>query len=175
MNRLARLYWTARALGWENVPRRAWYVAQDKLGLKQRRLPGGELPPAELASHFTAEYRAADALDHWRRRVEKFFAPPEQIADMRDALCRTVEQPVWDEQVGRWVGGLPQGQMRLFSHVEADVGWPVRFNRDPLHQVDWPTGRHWTKYGQFDPALADLKCVWEASRFSVAYTLGAIT
>ena len=171
MNKLQRIYYTAAALGWDNVARRVWQLAKGKLGISQRRLPGGALPADELRHKFTPIYSAASVAEHWRRRAERFFFPPAQRASLRAALERVADAATWDEQVTRVVRGLAAGHMPQFSHQWAEVGIPPRFNRDPLHRVDWPTGRHWSTYQQFDPHLADMKCVWEPSRFSWAFTL----
>jgi hypothetical protein len=171
MNRLIQAFWVGQALGWENVPRRIWHIAKGKLGVNRRRLPGGELESGELRNQFVADYRADDALDHWRRRAERFFVGPRTIEPLRDALGHVVDEGTWQATAWEQVASLPRGWMRLFNHIDAPVGWPPDFNRNPLHGIAWPTGEHWSAYQQFDPELGDLKCVWEASRFSVAYLL----
>lgn len=172
MNKLARTYWTLRALGWDNVPRRVWQVAKGKLGVHQRTLPGGELSPERMQANFVVDYRREDAPAHWRRRAGRFFLTPDRLNLIRAALPRIADEARWREYVGKQAAELHRGRMLFFSHHWVDVGWPVKFNRDPMHGVDWPTGKHWSTYKQFDPALDDIKCVWEASRFAWAFALG---
>jgi len=171
MNSLERAYWTIRALGWDNVPRRIGHLAKNRLGVPKRVLPGGELPPEKLQRQFTADYNEAQALDRWRDRAGRFLFSPADVEALRGALPRIVDEDLWQTSVRRLVEQLPRGQLEMFHRFSVDAGWPVRFNRDPLHGVSWPTGRHWSDYGHFNAALKDIKCVWEASRFSVAYAL----
>ncbi|MBI2824143.1 MAG: alginate lyase family protein [Planctomycetia bacterium] len=171
MNRLARLYWIVRGVGWENVPRRAWHIAKGRLGLDSRRRLVRRLAAGCLAEQFVADYRPEDALTHWRGRAERFFVGPRQMAGLRTALAQVADAELWQRHVGEQVALLPQGKMRFFNHAVSDTGWPVDFNRDPLSGISWPTGLSWRSYRQFDPKYADLKCVWEASRFSVAWAL----
>ena len=70
------------------------------------------------------------------------------------------------------VEALPARPDAVVPSSPGHVGWPVDFNRDPLHGVAWPTGQSRRSYRQFDPRYKDLKCVWEASRFQVGFLLG---
>ena len=171
MNTLAKIYWTARGIGPENVLRRCWHVLQGKLGIHRLRIPAGELPAEHFRRQFVETYQPADDPTHWRKRVSRFFVDPERLADMTPALRTVVDDECWRSCVTDVTKNLQQGRMRFFSRFFADVGWPVAFNRDAVNHVDWPTGRHWSTYAQFDPNLSDMKCVWEPSRFSNAYLL----
>jgi len=165
------MYWMARAVGPGNLPRRIWHAMKGKLGIHRLRLPGGELPTERLRKQFIDTYEPPRAVDHWRERASKFFVCPERLAAVTAALRELVDDERWDRQVHDVVESLRQGRMRFFGRFFVDTGWPVTFNRDPVNKVDWPTGRHWSTYDQFDPHLSDMKCVWEASRFSNAYLL----
>jgi len=171
MNKLAKIYWATRAVGIDNLPRRVLQLARSRLGILHRRLPGGELPREQLIANLVEDYRPAEALDWWRRRVSGFFVSPERLGGLRDAVGQVAGCDLWQGRVSRIVDDLEQGRMLLFSHIPAEVGFPPAFNRDPIHRIDWPVGRHWTTYDQFNRDLADLKCVWEASRFPWAFFL----
>lgn len=171
MNELQRLYYTAQAVGWENLPRRVWQVVKSRTGIDRRMLPGGELPPDRLRRHFVAGYQPADARRHWEARAARFFFTAQSKAVLADRLRDLIDDQTWSRRVSQPVQQLRAGRMLLFSRHEVEVGTPPRFNRDPIHGLDWPTPRHWTTYGQFVPGLRDLKCVWEASRFSWAFLL----
>ncbi len=171
MNRIVRAYWTVRAVGVDNIPRRVWQMLGGRLGLLRRKLPGGELPPAELRSQFTADYDASEALPRWRERAKKFFFAPTDGPALGAALRRAVDDHVWGESTGKLVQNLADGRMPFFSHTLVNVGRPINFNRDHFHGLDWPTGAHWSNYVQFAGRLKDIKCVWEPSRFTWAYAL----
>ena len=171
MNRLARLYWTMQAVGWENVPRRAWHIIRGRLGLDASDRLRNELLKGHTDQEFLPGYRPADALDRWRRRAERFFTGPTHQPDLQSALARLIDEATWQQRVSARVESLSQGRMLLFHHHLSQVGWPVDFNRDPLHDVHWPTGLSRRSYRQFDPGYKDLKCVWEPSRFQAAFLL----
>jgi hypothetical protein len=171
MNRLARMYWIVRAVGWENVPRRAWHIVKGRLGLDRSDRLKHELSNGHLERAFTDGYAVDDALTHWRRRAERFFTGPTQIERLRPVLRDVADDARWSEHVGKLVEALPAGRMLLFHHHLAKVGWPVDFHRDPLHDIAWPAGQSRRSYKQFDPRYKDLKCLWEASRFQVGFLL----
>ena len=171
MNRLQRAYYTAQAVGWENLPRRVWQIAKGKFGMSRRSLPGGELSPEALRAHFVDDYRPDDASRFWRERSARMFIAPHPRASFTGALQTLVDEDTWRHRVSAVTAQLGAGQVPFFNHQFVDCGTPLDFNRDPIHSVTWPTGRHWSTYVQFDPVLSDIKCVWEASRFSWAYTL----
>jgi hypothetical protein len=171
MNRLTKTYWTVRAVGVDNIPRRVWQMLGGRLGLLRRKLPGGELSPAQLRAQFTDDYEPAQAMQRWRARADGFFFSPKDAPALGQALHRVVDDATWDASTGELVRQLAAGRMPFFSHTLVEVGRPVNFNRDHFHGLDWPTGHHWSNYVQFAGRLKDIKCVWEPSRFTWAYAL----
>ena len=170
MNRIVRMYWIARALGLRNLPRRLWREFKLRTGILQRQLPGRELTQAEMRKRFVRDYDPAQAFEHWQKRSATVLGG-KPLSEYRDMLCDLVDEKTWQEHVGRRVDGIERGQFEMFSHLVVDVGLIPDFNRDPIHETQWPTGQHWTTYKQFDPERSDLKCVWELSRFTWAYHL----
>jgi hypothetical protein len=171
MNSLLRWYWIGRALGWENVPRRVRFMAMRKLGAERRALPPGEVPADFWQNVFTSDYRAEDAAQHWRKRASRFFIDPERAPAIRAALPQVVDDALWQASVTDQVERLPCGELKFFDHRFHQVGWPVRFHFDPINDCEWPEGVPASQINQLDPRRQDIKCVWEASRFSVAYAL----
>lgn len=171
MNSLLRWYWIARGLGWDNLPRRAWFLAQRKLGLERRRLPPGEAPRDVLRRQFIADYDSQDAPEHWRSRARRFFFDADRAPGMHALLESQISASLWNEQVTEQVRRLERGALKYFGHGFHDVGWPVHFHFDPIHNVEWPNGVSAAAIDQLDPRRQDIKCAWEASRFSVAYAL----
>lgn len=170
MNSLQRAYWIFRAVGWDNVPRRALHMLRRRFGGHERRLPSGELPPNDLRRRFVEEYDDESA-NWWRNRAKLFFVNPDRARSVSQSMTHVVDDDTWQQHVTCEVEDLREGRLLLFGHHRVDGGRPIQFNRDHLHLVDWPTDRHWSRYDQFDPSLDDLKCVWEPSRFSFAYAL----
>ncbi|MFP4106088.1 MAG: alginate lyase family protein [Phycisphaerae bacterium] len=65
-----------------------------------------------------------------------------------------------------------EGQYLMFSHWYGDLGWPPDFSKDPKNGLHWSAGEHWLDSPDSLGGGADIKLVWEASRFSLAYYLG---
>src|SRR5690606_14196729 len=63
------------------------------------------------------------------------------------------------------------GDYRFFSKWYGELGWPPNFNRDPVNLIDWPVGEHWLRTARSGPPRDDIKLVWEASRWSLAFDL----
>ncbi|NLT74342.1 MAG: heparinase, partial [Chloroflexi bacterium] len=63
------------------------------------------------------------------------------------------------------------GELTWFSHHAFTVGSPPSWFTDPFtgHAIDHT--QHWSLIPDFDPAAADIKCIWEPSRFHWALTL----
>lgn len=58
------------------------------------------------------------------------------------------------------------GQLRAFSHCWVDTGFPPRWHRSVLSQVDiGQPGTHWTRLPDFSLAGGDIKGYWEPGRF----------
>lgn len=171
MNKLAKAYWTFRALGAGNIPRCLWQAFKSRAGILERHLPGGELSAEQLQREFVDDYRAQSALSYWKTRANHFFISPEQLPQIQEALNSIVESKCWEQNVTNVVNNLQKGSALFFSRFFVDAGWPMLYNRDPVNHLDWPVGRHWSTYKQFDPHLKDIKCIWELSRFSTAYYL----
>lgn len=160
----------ARAVGVGNLPHRIGYLLKQRSGWFRWRLPAGEPPGSERARWFVDGYAPDAAEGRWRQRELLVLGADRRV--LRQALERVASREAWNADVGEAVRRLPRGDMRYFSHAWQHVGWPPRFNHDAMHAIDWPTGRHWTMYHQFDPALRDIKLVWEPSRFATAFALG---
>ncbi|MGE3180698.1 MAG: heparinase II/III family protein, partial [Phycisphaerae bacterium] len=171
MNKLTRMIWTAQALGWENLPRRVLQIAKHKLKLLEKRLPAGELSADELRAHFTPDYAPAHARQYWQNRAGAFGFSTDARKNLRAHLRTTIADDSAASALRANASRIAQGEFPYFNHRWEKPGNPPNFQHDPIHNVTWPTGQHWTTYGQFNPDRADLKCVWEASRFSWAYLL----
>jgi hypothetical protein len=115
------------------------------------------------------DYSDEHVREYWQQRAARFFAQPTDA--LQTALRKVVADDTWARDVAAASLELDRGIVELFSKLKVNVDVPIDFNRDPVHAVQWPVGKHWSKYRTFDPALADIKCVWELSRFSIAYKL----
>ncbi len=164
MNVLSRAYWTAKGVGFDNVPRRLLQAWRMKTGALRRRL--------DPALYDDAAYRAATGATaegqraRWSARSARFFALPDDAA-----LQGVAGDGLWDEWVLKPCRMALAGDYPFFSRWTGRLGWPPNFNLDPMHEIDWPVGEHWTGTTRSGPPRHDIKLVWEASRLTLAYTL----
>lgn len=158
-------------MGWRNVPRRVGFLAWRKLGAERRALPRGEATADVWRRALVADYRPEQSLERWRQRAQGFFFDPARAPAMREALTRLVPESCWNAQVTEQVERLEGGELKYFGNQYEHVGAPARFLFDPLQQVDWTSGSAAAEIDSLDASRGDIKCVWEASRFSVAYAL----
>ena len=64
---------------------------------------------------------------------------------------------------------LLSGNVRLFSHRFFPVGAPPDWFLNPVNEKCFKDPQlHWSRLGDFDSGVGDIKCVWETSRFNWA-------
>jgi hypothetical protein len=163
LNRLHQIYWIGKGVGWDNVPRRLYQAFANRSGLlrrtldpKQFELPLGILPDEDDVAW----------MNRWKERRAKFFPLPSQ-----QQLRSCVSESRWEESVTSVCLSALSGKYPYFSHWTGDIGWPPDFQRDPVHDLDWPVGEHWIHTARSGPPRNDIKLVWEASRLTLAYHL----
>ena len=162
MNPIAKLWWTARAVGWENLPRRVLQMFRTRSGLLRKRLA----PELFSEESFQSECQAgpAEQVQLWENRTKRFFAIPDG-----GCLQSVADDSLWNAHVTDVCNKALDGQYQFFSHWYGQLGWPPDFNLDPVHNIDWPAGEHWLGTARSGPPGDDIKLVWEASRFTVGY------
>lgn len=164
MNLFSKYLWICKAIGWDNVPRRLWYYAELKSGYLRYKTAPTRYSELEFAKQTSLEEK--DVLERWKQRAGRFFQGPDQAT-----LRRMVDPGVWKREVAAVCERAVEGRYPFFSHWSGGLGWPPNFNFDPVHNIDWPVGEHWSKTTKSGPPRNDIKLVWEASRFSLAYYL----
>lgn len=76
----------------------------------------------------------------------------------------------WDP--GAAVAGaerILQGELQYFAHEWLVTGFPPDWHRDPVSGLSVAHDKHWSAIS--DDGEVDIKFIWEASRFSMVYTL----
>lgn len=157
MNPIAKAYWIAKGVGWDNVPRRLGQAFMLRSGfLKQRLAPEEYAYPHSLDDDLLRS--------NWHQRKRRFFRVPDAAV-----LRELVSEDAWQQNVVAVCERALQGQYSFFSHSEYELGWPPNFNVDPVNQIDWPVGQSWLETARSGPPRNDIKLVWEASRFTLAF------
>jgi hypothetical protein len=158
-----RAYWIAKAVGWENLPRRLLQMARQRSGWLRKRLAPARFSPEAFRAECNLVPEQQPA--HWAARAQRFLTLPPQ-ADLK-----TFDETIWEQQVEQPCHKAIDGHYPFFSAWTGPLGWPPNFNHDPVHDIDWPVGEHWMAFAHSGPPRDDIKLVWEASRLTLAYPL----
>jgi hypothetical protein len=154
-------WWIAKGVGLENVPRRIRQALVTRAGLINRLMA----PHRYSTDHLSVVRRGDDEVRRvWQDRAKRFIPIPTQ-----EALQSLVPSTIWDQQVTEDCRRALGGEYPFFSRWQGQLGWPPKFNHDPVNQIDWPVGELWPRYTRSGPPRNDLKLVWEPSRLTLAY------
>lgn len=156
MNRITRTYWTAKAVGWDNLSRRILQALRVKSGWLGRKLK----PENFSNAAYSEQLRQPVDWPAVARRMP--FTLPAQ-----ESLQKIADDNAWRFRVENVVDKARAGEFMYFSHWFAK---PDDFNHDPVNDVHWPVGKHWVRGDTLGGT--DIKLLWEPSRFSTAYFLG---
>ena len=162
MNRIAKLWWTAKGVGWDNLPRRLLQAWRIRTGSLRRRLAPARF--SEEAFRAQCGIQVGGQAAGWRERAARFFPMPSV-----ETLRAAADETTWRRQVTDVCNKALAGEYLFFSRWYGTLGWPPDFNLDPVHGADWPVGEHWLSTGHSGAGRGDIKLVWEASRFSLGY------
>lgn len=77
-----------------------------------------------------------------------------------------------DEVVAR-ARALLDGRLRFYGWTDREVGWPPRWPVHPWTGHVYPQ-EHWSTISDDDPAVGDIKDVWEPSRFTWVFLLARV-
>jgi len=87
-----------------------------------------------------------------------FQAPTEILPKPREILS--------GNSVVKEAEELLAGNISYFSHHTFQMGSPPDWFRNPINGLRYADpGRHWSKIGDFDGKIGDIKLIWEPSRF----------
>lgn len=162
MNRIAKLWWTAKGVGWDNLPRRLLQAWRERTSSLRKRLDPSQFTDEAFRAQCSVPVGEQPA--GWARRAGRFFAAPPA-----EALRAAADDPTWQRQVTDVCERALAGEYLFFSRWYASLGWPPNFNLDGVHGDEWPVGEHWLSQGHSSAARHDIKLVWEPSRLSLGY------
>lgn len=161
---------TIRTLGPVAVLRRAVNIAKIKSGYIERLDKARPFGVKDLRGRLRDRLKPEGLLDTYRSENRPFFFDLADAHRSKTALSAWNDEQATSSLLGR-VERLKAGTVRFFSIRDYDLGRPINWHFDPQAKLQWPADRHWRHYSQFDPALSDIKMVWEASRFAFVFDL----
>ncbi len=102
----------------------------------------------------------------WRKQNSpKFFFDP-----LRAGEARFPSDVPWNPQIAvEQAERILNGELKYFAHQFIKTGFPPDWHKDPLSGIKLDANKHWSEIS--DDGNLDIKFIWEASRFSMVYTL----
>ncbi len=145
------LFKLLRTYGLRNALRRAYLFFRRKLGI---------------------EALFYKLLERRRKVAVPDYLPSDSIrlkAGAYDQLVDVFGQ--WHQMNRETIIRTCKGECTLFSSQKIQA-LNIKFNVDPVEDIEWPVGRHYSSYFQFDDAHGDIKRVWELNRLQFLNVLG---
>ncbi|HLO31331.1 MAG TPA: alginate lyase family protein [Anaerolineales bacterium] len=174
LNNFRNLQSLYQALGAHWLIFRVSYALRLRTGLIRRQIPAYHWKDRPLETWLKSKIPSkAEAYAQWHRQNSaKFFFEP--------------FRPEWSPQGvvdGQFPSGIPwnpnhavneaerilKGELKYFDHEFIKTGFPPDWHQDPVSGIRLDAGKHWSEFS--DEGEADIKFIWEASRFSLVYPL----
>lgn len=161
MKRLGVLLQLLRYFGLRWLLFRLFYALKLRTGWYRRRFPTFRWEDRPLSFWLQPDVPSSPSeYIAWRAAsAPHFFFGSLPTPDSRPTSARTIAE----------ADDILNGSWRYFTHHHFNIGMPPNWHRNPLNGQVVPADRHWSAITDFDSG--DIKFVWEASRFSVVFTL----
>lgn len=156
---LASLY---RQAGFRWSAFRVAYAFRLRTGLVRLQIPQYEWKDRPLESWLGKDIpTTAELYAQWRRQNSPAF--------FFDQALFFVDAP-WNKQTCiDEAEKILNGEIKYFSNEFYKTGFPPDWHKDPVSGIKIDSNKHWSQLS--DDGGVDIKFIWEASRFSMVYTL----
>lgn len=144
---------------------RVGYALRMQTGFIRKQIPAYHWQDRPLETWLKKDIPSqSEAYAQWRRQNSpKFF-----FESFR-AECYAIEAP-WDPQLAvAEAERVLNGELKYFAHKFVKTGFPPDWQRDPVSGIKVDARKHWSQIS--NEGKVDIKFIWEASRFSMVYTL----
>jgi asparagine synthase (glutamine-hydrolysing) len=160
---------------------RLGYALRKRTGFIRAQMPIYPWKDRPLASWLKSQIPSKpEAYAQWRRQNSpKFFfdshRAPARTPGLREQSGSAVEgQTVWDTPWNTQLAvgeaeRILNGELKYFAHNFVKTGFPPDWHKDPVSGIKLDSRKHWSEIS--DDGEVDIKFIWEASRFSMVYTL----
>lgn len=154
-----RLFGLIRTLGWKHFLWKVWLLGKKKAGVESwfsKSIPYDQPQRDGISAGGYLNIIAGDG--HWS----------EQQREHITGTLRSLNLPAG--HFGSLVNDILNNRISYFSHEPIALSG-LDFNYNPIEDIHVPAGKHSSRYFSFDPAIGDLKKVWELNRFHWANPL----
>ena len=162
LNNFRNLNSLYQSLGARWLTFRLGYALRMRTGFIRKQIPSYRWQDRPLATWLKKGIPSKpEAYAGWRRQQpRKFFFEKAVLPD---------EAP-WDPQLAvAEAERVLSGELKYFAHKFIKTGFPPDWQRDPVSGIELDSGKHWSEIS--NEGDVDIKFIWEASRFSMVYTL----
>src|SRR6266508_1723441 len=152
---------------------RVGYALRKQTGLIRLQMPIYQWKDRPLETWLRKDIPSVPvAYTQWRRQNSpKFFFNPlrAERSDNGDE-ARLPATSSWNPQHAvNEAERVLNGELKYFEHKFIKTGFPPEWHKDPISGKKLDFRKHWSEIS--DDGDVDVKFVWEASRFSMVYTL----
>ncbi|HEX2994597.1 MAG TPA: heparinase II/III family protein, partial [Anaerolineales bacterium] len=167
LNNFRNLNSLYRSLGANWLVFRVGYALRLRTGLIRVQMPAYPWQDRPLGTWLKRGIPSQpEAYAQWRRQhAPKFF-----FNSLRAERYAVEARAPWDAKLAvKEAERLLKGGLRYFTHEYFKTGFPPDWHRDPVSGKGLDSTKHWSEIS--NEGEVDVKFIWEASRFSMVYTL----
>jgi len=162
LNNFRNLQSLYQSLGARWLMFRVGYALRMRTGFVRRQIPSYDWKDRPLETWLKKNIPSdPEAYKQWRRQnsppffFEQVILPANASWNLNVAVAEAER--------------ILNGELKYFAHEFVRTGFPSDWHKDPISGIKLDSNRHWSEMP--DDGEVDIKFIWEASRFSMVYTL----
>ncbi len=158
---------------------RVGYALRRRTGFLRAQMPIYQWRERPLGTWLKSHIPSApEAYSQWRKQNSPKFlisSRAERILNGRqqdevEVQTRLPANLPWNPQLAvEEAERILNGELQYFAHGFIQAGFPPHWHLDPISRTKVDGKKHWSEIS--DDSNVDIKFIWEASRFSMVYTL----
>jgi hypothetical protein len=167
LNNFRNLQSLSQALGVHWLMFRVGYALRIKTGFIRKQMPCYDWKDRPLKTWLKKNIPSTpEEYAQWRKQNSpKFFFDP-----LRTGEARFPSDVPWNSQIAvDEAERILNGELKYFAHKFIKIGFPPDWHKDAITGIKLDSSKHWSEIS--DDGNLDIKFIWEASRFSMVYTL----
>jgi heparinase II/III-like protein len=170
LNNFRNLQSLSQSLGAHWLMFRVGYALRIRTGFIRKQMPRYEWKDRPLGTWLKKGIPSRpEDYSLWRKQNSpKFFFEPLNIQNA-GRVAEGIPRP-WNPQIAvDEAERVLHGELKYFAHKFIKTGFPPDWHKDAITGIKLDSNKHWSEIS--DDGNLDIKFIWEASRFSMVYTL----
>ena len=149
------------------------YTLRKRMGLIRAQLPAYQWKDRPLKTWLKSHIPSTpEAYTQWRHQNSpKFFIETCRVERSDSVVeAQLPSEYLWNPQPAiDEAERILNGELKYFAHKFFKTGFPPDWHKNPVSGKKLDSHKHWSEIS--DDGDVDIKFIWEASRFSMVYTL----